>query len=82
MHAHERPIPPSRLNPEIPDEIEAIVLRCLEKNPEDRFQSTYDIVAAIEDCREYGRWTREDARLWWQNRETTSADARNAMTVG
>ena len=67
MHANERPIPPSRLNPEIPDDVEAIILRCLEKNPDDRFQSTADIVTAIEDCREYGRWTRDDARLWWKN---------------
>ena len=37
-HAHDPVVPPSRLRPEVPDDLEKIVLRCLEKSPGARFQ--------------------------------------------
>jgi eukaryotic-like serine/threonine-protein kinase len=38
-HLNEAPKPPSRIRPEIPDELDQVVLRALAKNPEDRYQS-------------------------------------------
>jgi serine/threonine protein kinase len=35
----ESPIPPSQLNPDVPTELEAICLRCLEKEPQRRYPS-------------------------------------------
>jgi eukaryotic-like serine/threonine-protein kinase len=36
---HEDPVPPTRLRPEVPADLETICLMCLEKEPEQRFAS-------------------------------------------
>jgi serine/threonine-protein kinase len=43
QHVTENPIPPSRLDPEIPPWIDAIVLKAMAKNPADRYQSAGDM---------------------------------------
>jgi eukaryotic-like serine/threonine-protein kinase len=67
-HAHEPPQPPSQLNPNVSDDVELVVMRCLQKNPLDRYQSAAEVVAAIEDCDEYGRWNSTTARAWWEGK--------------
>jgi len=41
------PAPPSHYNPELPKEIDPIVLRALEKDPRDRFRSCHDFSHAL-----------------------------------
>jgi serine/threonine-protein kinase len=38
-HLNEPPKPPSKIRPEIPEELDQVVLRALAKNPEDRYQT-------------------------------------------
>jgi eukaryotic-like serine/threonine-protein kinase len=38
-HLNEPPKPPSKVRPEVPEELDAVVLRALAKNPEDRYQT-------------------------------------------
>ena len=38
-HLNEPPKPPSKIRPEVPEELDAVVLRALAKNPEDRYQT-------------------------------------------
>jgi eukaryotic-like serine/threonine-protein kinase len=42
-HLSEVPRPPSALRPEIPDDLDMIVLRALAKDPEDRFESAEEM---------------------------------------
>jgi eukaryotic-like serine/threonine-protein kinase len=42
-HVSDPPPPPSQFNPEISEAVDAVILRCLEKEPEKRFQSGADI---------------------------------------
>jgi serine/threonine protein kinase len=56
-HLDSTPLPPSELNKEIPPEIERIILRALEKAPEDRFRSALDTLRAIRRAR--GRSTED-----------------------
>ncbi len=46
----QQPHLPGRINPEIPHEVDAIVLRCLEKSPSKRFPRAGDLAVALEEC--------------------------------
>jgi eukaryotic-like serine/threonine-protein kinase len=43
----EIPPPPGRINPEVPDHLDGIVARCLEKSPVRRFASAKDLADAL-----------------------------------
>ncbi len=44
----EQPVPPSEINPEVTPELEAVVMRALEKDPNDRFADADEFIAALE----------------------------------
>jgi predicted Ser/Thr protein kinase len=50
-HVNERPAPPSRFNPAVSPELEAVVLRALEKDPARRFPDADAFTAALEHAR-------------------------------
>ncbi len=68
-HAHQEVPPPSAHRPEIPADIEQVVLRCLAKDPDDRYPSAGSLAEALADCEAAAGWSREEAALWWQQRE-------------
>jgi serine/threonine-protein kinase len=45
----------------VPEELEAIVLRCLAKDPAERFASAATLKKALAGCASAGRWTEEEA---------------------
>ncbi|HEX3997399.1 MAG TPA: serine/threonine-protein kinase [Pirellulales bacterium] len=66
-HLHEPVVPPSHHRAEVPADLEAVVMRCLAKDPDHRFSSAGALARALADCEAAGRWTRDMAREWWQN---------------
>ena len=46
-HISDKPEPPRSIRPEIPGEVESIVLKALSKKPEDRYQSMVEMAVAI-----------------------------------
>src|SRR5688500_1079443 len=54
-HVHESPVPPRHLNIELPTAIEAIILKCLAKNPVNRYPSAEDLRADLRRFREGSR---------------------------
>jgi serine/threonine-protein kinase len=52
---HTDPIPPSRLNPAVSPAVEAVLLRCLAKNPAERFQTGEEVAAALAAVRYAGQ---------------------------
>jgi len=66
-HLHTEPTPPSeRLGRELPLELEAVVMQCLAKKPEERPQSAAEIRVRLAACLDIPRWRQADAREWWQ----------------
>jgi eukaryotic-like serine/threonine-protein kinase len=80
-HAHDAPTPPSQLNADIPEDLELVVMRCLQKSADDRYQTAAELMAALDDCEDAGRWTREAARAWWQQNEREAAAASESEMV-
>ena len=53
-HINEAPIPPRRLNPLIPPQLEAIVLRALAKNPAARYGAAAEMERALRNYAAFG----------------------------
>ncbi len=67
--AHQRAplVPPSlRASIDLPRSLEKLVLRCLAKDPADRYPDAGELAHALEHCaRLMPAWTRENAAHWW-----------------
>jgi serine/threonine-protein kinase len=64
-HLYEAPEPPSRHRPNVPADLEAVVLRCLAKAPAERFPDVASLDAALAGCAGAGEWSPDDAASWW-----------------
>ena len=66
-HVHTPPVPPSqRSELRIPPELDAIVMQCLEKDPEKRPQDANELRRLLHDCQVCNAWSSARARAWWQ----------------
>lgn len=75
-HLHERVKPLVEVNADLPAELNALVLRCLEKEPQQRFQSAEELEEALGCCACADRWDRRQAVAWWngKNRKEKMSD--------
>jgi serine/threonine protein kinase/predicted Zn-dependent protease len=48
-HLYEKPVEPSKINPRIPHSIEKIILKCLEKEKEKRYQTVDELLKGLEE---------------------------------
>src|SRR5262249_17305135 len=71
-HLHERPEPLSRHRPEVPADLEAVVLRCLAKEPGERFPEAESLELALAHCSSAGTWSQQDAARWWRTRSESN----------
>ena len=66
-HVAAEPIPPSRRSSlRIPPELDAIVMSCLEKDPEQRPQDAVKLGRMLEGCQTCNSWSSTRARDWWR----------------
>jgi serine/threonine-protein kinase len=73
IHHHLQTIPESmskRLGRPIPPKLEAVVMSCLAKNPDDRPESARALAKVLHDCDDVQPWDELDARRYWQERAT------------
>ena len=66
--------PSSRLGKPVPGDLEGLILRCLEKDPDQRLQDAQVLHIALEQCKDAGNWTAEDAALWWRKQTTVAVE--------
>ena len=58
----EKPKNPKLVNPSIPNWLVQIIMRCLEKDPADRYQSAYEILADLKASRSHSGVSRGISR--------------------
>ncbi|MCI0639371.1 MAG: serine/threonine protein kinase [Gemmataceae bacterium] len=71
-HARDNVVPPSQLRADVPTDLEGIIVRCLAKSPEDRFQDAESLDLALAECSAADRWTQAHAARWWQVHDQTA----------
>lgn len=71
-HVRDEAQRPSKHQAGIPADLERVILRCLAKKPEDRFQDAESLEQALADCAAADRWTQWHASLWWQEKDPTA----------
>ena len=67
-HLNETPVPLSEsADQEVPEDLERVVLACLEKDPMSRPGSVVELYDELSACEDSGSWSRDDARRWWED---------------
>lgn len=66
-HARDVPTPLSELNPDVPAGLAQVIMKCLEKKPEDRFANVRLLKQAVIDCETDDVWNAEQAAHWWKH---------------
>ncbi len=66
-HAFEDAKPPSALCPDLPEDLDGVILRCLAKRPADRYPDAASLERALALCRCAGDWTECQAADWWRD---------------
>jgi serine/threonine protein kinase len=68
-HARDPVVPPSRGRADVPDDLELVVLRCLAKDPAERFPDAEGLERAVGACACVGDWDQDRAGRWWQDHD-------------
>jgi serine/threonine-protein kinase len=69
-HLHSVPEPPSQRRDDVPHDLEAVILRCLDKDPQARYQSALQLRAALGACADAATWNTQSAADWWTEQRT------------
>lgn len=77
-HATDPVLPPSLRNPAVPTDLEQVILRCLEKKPEQRFADVSELAQALTQCSCASQWTAEQAAQWWREQYAAEKGAGSA----
>jgi hypothetical protein len=80
MHAHQKPVLPSRrIDRPLHPGLEALVMQCLEKNPNKRPQTARELSDALGALVFEHPWSDERARLWWKQNRPEHLRATSAL---
>jgi serine/threonine-protein kinase len=65
-HLYEKPEPVSRHRPDVPADLESVILRCLAKEPAGRYPDAESLELGLAQCQCAGGWGQREAALWWR----------------
>ena len=66
-HRSAKVVPPSQLNPAVPEALDQIVIKCMAKQPGDRYQDANELKMALDQSRIANGWGRDQAAAWWKS---------------
>lgn len=73
-HLNEQVVPPHRLCPELPCDLDEVIMRCMEKDPARRFQDLLAVEDALAHCACGNTWSVERAADWWRTRPLVASE--------
>ena len=79
-HASRSVAPPSSRVAGIPDDLERVVLRCLDKRADGRFADAASLAKAFDACRCAADWDPDVAAAWWAEHADDSPKPRRSRT--
>jgi serine/threonine-protein kinase len=66
-HIHSTPeLPSRRIGRRVPEDLEAVLIECLAKQPAKRPATAGELCRRLEACASFGHWTPEKASAWWR----------------
>jgi serine/threonine-protein kinase len=65
---YEAPAPLADHRANVPVDLQAVVSRCLRKDPAERYPDASALGIALTECHDIGRWEEEEAADWWRSR--------------
>jgi serine/threonine-protein kinase len=80
-HVSEPVKPPRELAADVPADLEAVILRCLAKRPEDRFADARAVADALAACGCATEWNEAQAEAWWLEESSAPAAASAGAAV-
>lgn len=72
-HVSEPVVPPRERRADIPADLEAVILRCLAKRPEDRYADARAAADALAACGCATEWNEARAEAWWLEKASAPA---------
>ncbi len=66
-HARDPVVPPSKIREGIPADLDAVILRCLAKEPMERYPDAETLEADLGRCSCASSWDKAQARQWWHD---------------
>jgi len=68
-HAYEPLVPSHEFKEAVPADLQRVILCCLEKDPDRRYQDAQTLEKALAACENPSPWTPERAEEWWRHHE-------------
>jgi serine/threonine-protein kinase len=81
-HVRDEVVRPSQHQADVPADLERVILRCLAKSPEDRFQDVDSLEQALAECGAADQWSQSHAVRWWRENDQTAATPRELSAAG
>jgi serine/threonine-protein kinase len=80
-HARDPVAPLSQHRADIPADLERVILRCLAKNPDERYQDAESLEQALAECAAADQWTQQHAARWWQENDHVAVTPEMTMAA-
>jgi len=80
-HLHTEPeLPSVRLGRSVPPKLDALILSCLAKDPEERPRDAQALMTALLECDAESPWSATAARAWWSDWHKANSEMNGAST--
>jgi serine/threonine-protein kinase len=80
--ARDQVEPPSRRSPEVPADLERVVLRCLAKSPADRYPDAVTLDHHLAACAAAAEWDFARAAAWWGSHDLLTQPSEAHLSEG